>query len=239
MLHKATQVWPSDVSNASQLFETPTISLGIAALSVYALWIIASLLISDLWPVITSSIQYLLLTPYYINVSDVIGFCDSFNLSNIIAKDDPVIELPKAETQNGKGRMDVLTDEGLNEQYEQQLMIMRQRIFYLDRMASPLEQAQRPQHARRMLETLLVIAWTATNFVLVFVVLSIADVKSVDSDEISLVLESKGMRYIAGVMWALAGLTAAKVMGSLANLAMTFTRNYWGLNHGGQDEDML
>lgn len=70
-------------------------------------------------------------------------FAIRFNLKYIVAKDDPVIELPKAETQNGKGRMNALTDEGLNEQYEQQLMIMRQRVSYLDKMASPLEQAQR------------------------------------------------------------------------------------------------
>ncbi|KAM0256665.1 hypothetical protein ACHAQJ_004819 [Trichoderma viride] len=169
--------------------------------------------------------QYLILTPCYINVSDVVGFCDSFNLKNVVADDDPVIELPKVETQNGEGRMEVLSDEGLDEQYEQQQLIMEQRIIYLQKMASPMEKAQGPQNARRMLETLLVIAWTTTNFILVFVFLSIADVNRMDSSEAQHVLESRGMRYIAGVMWMLAGLTGVKVIGSLFNRIMTVQGN--------------
>lgn len=63
-----------------------------------------------------------------------------------------------------------------------------------------------------MLETLLVIAWTSPNFILICVILSIADVKTVESDGSPLVLEGKYMCYMAGVMCTLARLTAAKVI---------------------------
>jgi chitin synthase len=237
MLRKTLQVWRSDISSANQVFENPTTSLGIAILVLYVLWAIASLFISDPWPIVFSSIQYLILIPYYINVSDVVGFCDSFNIKNILADDDPVIELPKVETQNGKGRMEILSDEGLDEQYEQQLIIMKQRILYFGRMTSPMEKAQGPQNARRLFEALLVIAWTTTNFILVFVVLSITDVKGMDSDEARPVLESKGMHYMAGVMWTLAGLTGVKVIGSFFSRVMTMARGYRGFRNDGRDRD--
>lgn len=44
------------------------------------------------------------------------------------------------------------------------------------------------------------IAWTGTNLIIGFAVVSIADITSVDSNECARALEVKGMRYAAGVM---------------------------------------
>ncbi|EHK23187.1 glycosyltransferase family 2 protein [Trichoderma virens Gv29-8] len=227
ILNKTIWMEQSDSSSASQIFGDPATSLGIAILITYVLWATASLLVSDFWPVITSSIHYIILIPFYINVSDVFAFCYTFNLRNVVADGEPVIELPKVETQNGKGRMDALSDEGLEAHYEQQLNIMRQRtLLFTGKMPSPLQKAERPQNASRMFEALLVIAWSTTNSMLVFLVLGIVDVRNLHSEELPKVLKSRGMHYIAGVMWVLAGLTGVKVIGCVFNRVMTVLRGY-------------
>lgn len=227
MLSRAVQIQRSDTPSASQVFGNPTFSLGIAVLFIYVLLAVASLLISDAWPIVTSYIQYLVRILFYINVSDVFAFCNTFIPRNVVADADPVVELPKVETHNGKGKMDILTDEGLDAQYEQQLSIMKQRSIRMrGKMATPLEKAEGPQNASRMFEALLVIIWTSTNFILVYLVLGIADVKRPDSDDLRQILESKGMHYIAGIMWVLAGLTGIKVVGSVFNKVMTMARDF-------------
>ncbi|QYS93561.1 Chitin synthase [Trichoderma simmonsii] len=227
MLQKSLHTERLDKSSPGEIFGDPTTSLGIAFLIIYVLWTMASLLNLDLWPIVNSSIQYLILVPFLVNVSDVFAFCYTFNLRNVVADAEPVLELPKVETQNGKGRMDALNDERLEAQYEQQINIMKQRRFLLvQKMASPLQVAERPQNAARMFEALLVIAWTTTNSMLVFLVLGIADVRSLYTAETGDVLKSRGMHYIAGVMWVLAGLTAVQVIGAAFNRVMTIGRSY-------------
>lgn len=51
--------------------------------------------------------------PFLVNVSNVFAFCYTFNLRNVVADAEPVLELLKVETQNGKGRIDALNDERL------------------------------------------------------------------------------------------------------------------------------
>ncbi|KAL7938011.1 glycosyltransferase family 2 protein [Trichoderma chlorosporum] len=236
MLSKSIRMGKSENSSPIQIFQDPTISLGIAILSIYVLWAIASLLISDIWPVITTSIQYMIFLPFLVNVSDVFALCYTFFLKNVVADEEPVLELSKVETQNGKGRMDAMSDEKLEELYEQQLNIMRQRKLLLtQKTPSPFKMAERPQNASRMFEALLVIAWTTTNSMLVFLVLGIADVRKLYSDEPRQILKSRGMHYIAGVMWVLAGLTGVQVVGSVFHRIMTMARGY--RRHYKDDED--
>ncbi|KAK4081792.1 uncharacterized protein Triagg1_2533 [Trichoderma aggressivum f. europaeum] len=225
-------------SSLGEIFGDPTTSLGIAVLFIYVLWTMASLLNLDVWPIVTSFIQYLILVPFLVNVSDVFAFCHTFNLRNLVADAEPVLELPKVETQNGKGRMDALNDERLEAQYEQQMNIMRQRRFLLvQKMPWPLQMAERPQNAARMFEALLVIAWTTTNSMLVFLVLGIADVRGLYLAEPREVLKSKGMHYIAGVVWVLAGLTVVQVIGAALNRVMTIGRGYRRYHYDGGNKD--
>ena len=46
----------------------------------YALYLVASLLFFDPWHMITSSIQYLLMTPSYINILNTYAFCNTHDV---------------------------------------------------------------------------------------------------------------------------------------------------------------
>ena len=49
-------------------------------MATYGLWLYASLIAFDPWHMLTSFIQYILLSPTYINVINVYAFCNVVNL---------------------------------------------------------------------------------------------------------------------------------------------------------------
>ena len=57
-------------------FRDVLISVG----ATYALYLMASLLFFDPWHMITSSIQYLLMTPSYINILNTYAFCNTHDV---------------------------------------------------------------------------------------------------------------------------------------------------------------
>lgn len=48
--------------------------------STYALYILASLMFLDPWHMVTSSIQYALMTPSYINILNTYAFCNTHDV---------------------------------------------------------------------------------------------------------------------------------------------------------------
>lgn len=46
----------------------------------YALYLLASLLFLDPWHMITSSLQYILMTPSYINIFNTYAFCNTHDV---------------------------------------------------------------------------------------------------------------------------------------------------------------
>src|ERR1700709_2502663 len=61
----------------NQIFYTLIISLA----STYVLWFVVSFLFFDPWHMFTSFIQYLLLTPTYINILNVYAFCNTHDIT--------------------------------------------------------------------------------------------------------------------------------------------------------------
>jgi chitin synthase len=64
------------------LFQNKVFStLILSMLSTYVLWFVVSFLFFDAWHMFTSFLQYLLLTPTYINVLNVYALCNTHDLS--------------------------------------------------------------------------------------------------------------------------------------------------------------
>ena len=66
-----------NVYSVKQVFGDPTFrNVVVALLSTYGLYIIASFLFFEPYHMFHSSIQYLLLTPFYVNILNVYAFCN-------------------------------------------------------------------------------------------------------------------------------------------------------------------
>ncbi|KAI0811548.1 glycosyltransferase family 2 protein [Xylaria sp. FL0064] len=193
-------------------------SLVVSLLSTYGLWVIASLLMFDPWHILTSFVQYLALTPTYVNVLNVYAFCNTHDISWGTKGDDKAEELPKVDTKDGKGKTD-LPDEGdLNAQYEKELQVFGTK--QPKAVKGPKTEAQKAEDQMdyyRWIRSLVVLIWIFTNFGLVALVLSTAGVEDLnpghtetEEDE-----EARSTLYTTIVLWSVAGLSAFKFIGAL------------------------
>jgi chitin synthase len=73
--------------------------------STYILYFVVSFLFLDPWHMFTCFLQYLLLTPTYINIVNVYAFCNTHDITWGTKGDDKPEKLP-AVTQNASGTVD-------------------------------------------------------------------------------------------------------------------------------------
>src|SRR5205814_6548878 len=107
--------------------ETIFSTLIVSMLSTYVLWFVASFLFLDPWHMFTSFIQYLLMTPSYINILNVYAFCNTHDITWGTKGDTKPEKLPSANLKpGGKVDVDIPTDDGdLNAQYEAELKLFQ------------------------------------------------------------------------------------------------------------------
>ena len=79
--YKAVQSSPvqgdANIANAKKAFSDVTfVNVVVALLSTYGLYIVASFLFFEPYHMFHSSVQYLLLVPFYVNVLNVYAFCN-------------------------------------------------------------------------------------------------------------------------------------------------------------------
>ncbi|WFC98122.1 chitin synthase [Malassezia yamatoensis] len=79
----------------------------IAVLSTYGVWLIASLLFFDPWHLVTSIIQYMLLTPSMVNIINIYAFCNTHDVSWGTKGSDKVDDLGSAPSTGLSDAVDV------------------------------------------------------------------------------------------------------------------------------------
>ncbi|KAI0018776.1 glycosyltransferase family 2 protein [Xylariomycetidae sp. FL0641] len=205
-----------DGFSVDQIFQNKVFfSLIVSLLSTYGLWLIASLIMFDPWHMITSFIQYLLLTPTYVNVLNVYAFCNTHDISWGTKGDDKPDELPKVDTKDGKGKTD-LPDEGdLNAQYERELAVFSKKHVEVKKPPTEAQKAEAELDYYRWIRTLVVLIWMITNFGLVALVLSTAGLEDLTAKEEEETQESRSNLYMTIILWSVAGLSAFKFIGAL------------------------
>ncbi|KAI0134294.1 chitin synthase 3 [Xylariales sp. AK1849] len=212
---KAVQAQVADGFNISDLFKNKVFSsLIVSTLSTYGLWLIASLMMFDPWHMVTSFIQYLLLTPTYTNVLNVYAFCNTHDISWGTKGDDKPDELPKVDTKDGKGKTD-LPDEGdLNAAYERELTVFSKK--HVEPKTAPTESqlAEAQMDYYRWIRSLVVLIWMITNFGLCALVLSTAGLEEL-STSASEDSDARASLYMTIVLWSVAVLSAFKFIGAL------------------------
>ena len=189
----------------NQIFYTLIISLA----STYLLWFVVSFLFFDPWHMFTSFIQYLLITPTYINIRNVYAFCNTHDITWGTKGDDKAEKLPSATLKpGGKVDVNIPTDDGdLNAQYEAEMrkIVAKAPVEKRQFSASEIQEDYYKSFRSRV-----VIFWLVCNFALVAVVLSTAGLERVSTDS-----TQKSTIYLAVVLWSVAGLSAFKFMGAM------------------------
>lgn len=187
-------------------------------------------------------IQYILLTPTYINVLNIYAFCNTHDITWGTKGDDKAEKLPSANVKpGGKVDVNIPQDDGdLNAQYDAELAVFAQKPPKEVRTVSPEEKQEDYYKGFR---SAVVLVWVFCNFALAAVVLSAAGLENLDksSDSSSSSSSSSGSSsssssgssntkrsdtqsdtdtqratiYMAVVLWSVAGLSVFRFIGAL------------------------
>ncbi len=201
------------------LFKNPVFyTLIISVMSTYGIWLLASLLMFDPWHMVTSLVQYLLLSPTYTNVLNVYAFCNTHDISWGTKGDDKPDKLPSVNTKDGQGKTD-LPDEGdLNAQYEREMQVFSRKPVKEVKAPTPAQLEEKQMDYYRGVRTMVVLIWMIMNFALCALVLSTAGVDRLVPDNGQTEKEIKNNRatiYMSVVLWSVAALSAFKFVGAV------------------------
>ena len=207
------------------LFFTLIVSLA----STYVMWFVISFLFFDPWHLFTSVspfqftfqlyllttrikfLQYLLLTPTYINILNVYAFCNTHDITWGTKGDD---KAPKLEVANlkpgGKVDVNIPQDDGdLNAQYDAEMIKIAEKA---PKEVKVVSEAEHQEDYYKGFRSAVVLVWMFCNFALAAVVLSTAGLErvAVQSTE-----TQRSTIYMAVVLWSVAGLSLFRFTGAV------------------------
>ncbi len=213
---------------SNQLFFTLIVSL----LSTYILYFVVSFLFFDPWHMFTSVtlkfysngkrnanhiiqfIQYLLLTPTYINILNVYAFCNTHDITWGTKGDDKAEKLPSANLKpGGKVDVNIPQDDGdLNAQYDAE---MRTIAVKAPKEVKVVSDAERQEDYYKGFRSAVVLVWMFCNFALAAVVLSAGGLETVQIGKDKPNGPQRSTIYMGVVLWSVAGLSLFRFCGAL------------------------
>ncbi|KAF9188360.1 Chitin synthase, class 1 [Haplosporangium sp. Z 11] len=183
----------------------------LSLLSTYGLYIVMSALYMDPWHMITSFVQYLLMMPSYVNILNVYAFCNTHDVS-WGTKGDNTTHTDLGEAKKGDGQVvevEVpITAADINEAYEGAIAELSHKVPEVHQSRSA---ATKQDDYYRGFRTRLVMAWIASNGILVALICSTAMEKK-------LIMKNGSNGYLAGIMWSVFGLSIFRGIGSFIYL---------------------
>ncbi|PWN52460.1 hypothetical protein IE53DRAFT_385106 [Violaceomyces palustris] len=147
----------------------------VSLLATYGVYLMSSLLAFDPMHLITSFVQYLLLSPTYINVLNIYAFCNLHDFSWGTKGDTTVSNDLGAVTSTGKGTVEITlptAQADIDTAYDEALMNLRTRPMIIRGDASHEEKVMRQTDYYKNVRTNVVLAWALSNGILAALILN-------------------------------------------------------------------
>lgn len=196
---------------ANHVFATLILSM----VSTYALWIMVSFLFLDPWHMFTSFLQYLLMTPTYINVLNVYAFCNTHDLSWGTKGDKTT---PSRDVQTTKdGTFPTPSYTHPNVQYDKELAMIGKAKPDEKKELSPSEQEEEKKSYYASVRSGIVMGWVTSNLALATVVLETSSFSSLINSTIpreQRQAQTAGI-YLTVVLWSVAALSGFRFIGAM------------------------
>lgn len=159
-------------------------------------------------------IQYILLTPTYINVLNIYAFCNTHDITWGTKGDDKAEKLGSAHVKpGGKVDVNIPQDDGdLNAQYEAELAKFAIKPAK-EVQVIPEEEKQADYY--KGFRSAVVLAWIFCNFALGAVVLSMSGLGSISTTTSANVANHRSMIYMKVVLWSVVCLSLIKFVGAM------------------------
>ncbi|KAA8905995.1 chitin synthase-domain-containing protein [Sphaerosporella brunnea] len=197
----------------NELFRDLIVSL----CSTYILYFVASFMFFEPWHMFTSFLQYLLLSPSYINVLNIYAFCNVHDISWGTKGPDVPPALGEVKTTDGKAAVNVPSDDkDLDEQYEAELLVLSkpavEEVKDAKALAKEKEEKQEAYYAG--VRSGVVLSWMFTNFALAAAILNSAGLDRLTSGNEALIEAQRSKIYLAIILWTVAALSAFRFLGA-------------------------
>lgn len=161
-------------------------------------------------------IQYLLLSPSYINVLNVYAFCNTHDITWGTKGDDKAPILDKVKVSK-EGKVDVnipSDDKDLDAQYEAEMAVLS---VIPEKEVKSVDKAEKQVDYYKGVRSGVVLVWIFSNFALAATILNSAglDRVTVDPGEDQKLIENqRSTIYLSIVLWSVAGLSAFRFLGA-------------------------
>ncbi|CAO3598922.1 unnamed protein product [Absidia cylindrospora] len=188
------------------------IMLSLAA--TFAIYLVSSLLFLDPWHMVTSFVQYIFMTPSYINILNSFAFCNTHDVSWGTKDIDTVaIDLGVVEVKQGQATAEVaiLEKKDVGELYVEACHNLQQKAKEERQRRDP---KTKQEDYYRSFRTKLVVCWLITNLVLVALICSADNAGYLGS------FDTKTNYYMTVILWMVVLLAAVRFLGSCAYLVL-------------------
>ncbi|CDS10378.1 hypothetical protein LRAMOSA03054 [Lichtheimia ramosa] len=196
------------VSTSTLLTDGSFRDILIAVGATYAIYLAASLLFLDPWHMMTSCVQYVLMTPSYINILNTFAFCNTHDISwgtkdiTLVATDLGIVE----STQHGQADVAVPEQKDVGLLYEEACINLQERKR--DEKHEPDPKTKQEDYYRAF-RTRLVTSWILSNLILVALITTAQTLEWLGD------FDQRTNGYMAFVLWAVAALAVFRFIGSV------------------------
>ncbi|KAG7854073.1 hypothetical protein KL919_005343 [Ogataea angusta] len=207
--------------------ETRFRDLIVATTSTYALYFIGSLIFLDPYHMITSFVQYLLLSPAYINVLNIYAFCNIHDISWGTKGDDSKNDLGVARisknTQDGELEIVIPTTKSqIDNAYKRMINELTTRVSEKE---VKVNEEEEDAFYFAFIRSMTVLFWMITNFIVIALVTETGGLYQFTSDSTSSSSYLPNTRisvFLTVILWIVAFMALFRFIGCCTYLIMKF-----------------
>lgn len=221
---------------ANQIFRDLIVSLA----STYVLYLVASFMYFEPFHMFTSFIQYLLLSPSYINVLNIYAFCNVHDISwgtkgldgtqHVDKKD----EFKGGKAGDGSSVKQNARDRDTN--YAEELQNLAGLSPKKKPEPTPMEQAAertlQESYDHAQIRCWVVLAWCSTNFALAATIMNSGGLSRLVSSNREEVQNTRSTIYMAVVLWSVAVLSLVRFLGATWFLVLRLVGPFYSVMRG-------
>lgn len=198
--------------------------LVVATSSTYALYFLASFIYFEPWHMFTSFIQYILLSPAYVNVLNIYAFCNIDDISWGTKGDVGAADLGAAvKKEDGSFDVNVPTEAAeINQCYLEELEKIKKPI---DNSGDKYVPTHEDYYA--FIRSMTVLVWMISNFVIIALVLETGGFNQFESESsLSKTKESRAEVFLTVILWLVAFMALYRFIGCVLYLIQRFVSKF-------------
>lgn len=206
---------PQDVS--SLLSNGPFRDIIISMASTFGVFVLSGIIFFDPWHMLTSFIQYFLLTPAYINILNTYAFCNTHDVSwgtKDIFENIPYLGHVETKADETTAEIVLPEQKDVGYLYEESFKNLQKKESKKSKKF--VDPKTRQEDYYRNFRTRLVVCWIFTNLILVIVICTMNNLGRLGS------FDDRTNSYMSFILWSVTGLSVFRFIGCILYRILSF-----------------